>query len=97
MADLLSDLKTILSLFYLVWIYGWAKNQLGSAKLAILFAVIVVYLGFFTHDELILIPVILFLVAFFGKNIVEKMPGPDVGGGGGHGGAGHGGEDHLRD
>ncbi|MDO8427657.1 MAG: hypothetical protein Q7S92_00410 [Candidatus Diapherotrites archaeon] len=86
MADLWSDLQTILSLFYLVWVYGWAKNQLGSAKLAILFAVIITYLGFFTHPILIWIPVILFLISFFGKNIVEKMPGPDVGG-----------EDHLRD
>jgi O-antigen ligase len=85
MADLGSDLQTILALIYLVWIYGWAKNQLGSAKLAILFAVIVVYLVFFTHPDLIWLPVILFLVAFFGKNVIEKLP---------HSGSG---KDFIRD
>lgn len=67
------NIRTVLSLFYLIWIYGWAKNQLGSAKLAILFAVIVVYLTFFQFPELVWLPVVIFLFAFFGKNFFERL------------------------
>ena len=73
MADPLWDnLITVFSLFYLIWIYGWAKTQLGSAKLAILFAVIVVYLTFFQFRYLVWIPAVIFLFAFFGKGFFER-------------------------
>lgn len=67
-----NNILTVLALFYLIWIYGWAKNQLGSAKLAILFAVIVVYLTFFQFQILIWVPAIIFLFAFFGKGLFER-------------------------
>ena len=70
---LLNNLWIVLSLFYLVWIFGWAKRNLGSAKLAVLFAVIVVYLTFFQFQWLVWIPVLIFLFAVFGKGIFEKM------------------------
>ena len=73
LAALENNLWVVLSLFYLVWIYGWAKTNLGSAKLAILFAVIVVYLTFFQFPELVWVPVIIFLFAVFGKGILEKV------------------------
>lgn len=69
---LLNNLWIVLSLFYLVWIFGWAKRNLGSAKLAVLFAVIVVYLTFFQFQWLVWIPVLIFLFAVFGKGIFEK-------------------------
>ena len=72
-ATLYNDLWTVLSLFYLIWIFGWAKKALGSAKLAILFAVIVVYLAFFLHPELVWIPVIIFVFAVFGIGVFEKI------------------------
>ncbi len=71
-ATLYTDLWTVLSLFYLVWIFGWAKNALGSAKLAILFAVIVVYLTFFLHPELVWLPVLIIIFAALGKGVFEK-------------------------
>ncbi|MBN2067184.1 MAG: hypothetical protein JW744_01825 [Candidatus Diapherotrites archaeon] len=71
-ATLVTDLWTVLALFYLVWVFGWAKKAMGSAKLAILFAVIVVYLTFFQHPELVWIPVIIFIFATFGKGFFEK-------------------------
>jgi len=70
---MIGNLETVLSLFYLIWIFGWAKKALGSAKLAILFAVIVVYLTFFQFRELIWVPVIIFLFAVFGKGVIEKI------------------------
>ncbi len=68
-----SDLWTVLALFYLVWIFSWGKKSLGSAKLAILFAVIVVYLAFFQHPELVWIPLALFLIVNFFSPMLEKM------------------------
>ncbi len=73
MAGLESNITVVLSLFYMVWIFGWAKRNLGSPKLAVLFAVIVVYLTFFQFPELVWVPVIIFLFATFGKGLLEKM------------------------
>jgi len=73
MDPLIQNLEIVLSLFYLVWIYGWAKKNLGSPKLAILFAVIVVYLTFFQFPQLIWIPVLIFIFAVFGKGFFEKL------------------------
>ena len=73
LAALENNVVIVLSLFYLVWIFGWAKKNLGSAKLAVLFAVIVVYLTFFQFPELVWIPVIIFLFATFGKGVLEKI------------------------
>lgn len=67
-----NNLWIVLSLFYLVWIFGWAKKNLGSPKLAVLFAVIVVYLTFFQFPELVWVPLIIFLLAVFGKGFLEK-------------------------
>ena len=70
--SLAGDLWTVLALFYFVWVFSWAKKSLGSAKLAILFAVIVVYLSFFLHPDLVWIPLILFLAANFFAPMIEK-------------------------
>lgn len=67
-----SNLWIVLSLFYMVWIFGWAKKNLGSAKLAVLFSVIVVYLTFFQFPYLVWIPVMIFVFAVFGKGLIEK-------------------------
>ena len=70
-----SDIITVLSLFYFAWIYSWAKSKFGSAKLAVLFSVIVVYLTFFLHPELVWVPVAIFLFATFGKGFIDQMSG----------------------
>ena len=71
--ELISNITIVLSLFYLIWIYAWAKKQLGSAKIAILFAVIVVYLTFFQFPELVWVPVIFFFMSFFFTGMFEKI------------------------
>ena len=69
------DLKVALSLFFLVWVYSWAKGNLGSPKLAIIFAAIIVYLTVSQHRELIWLGVILFLLATFGKELLGRFHG----------------------
>ncbi|MBI4052683.1 MAG: hypothetical protein HY394_01465 [Candidatus Diapherotrites archaeon] len=73
MADFVTNLIQVLTLVYLVWIFRWASGQLGSAKLAIIFSLIVVYLTFFQFPELVWIPAVIFLFATFGKELFAKM------------------------
>ena len=68
-----SDIWVVLALIYIVWAYSWAKKALGSARLAITFAIIVVFLTFFLHPELVWIPVIVFIIANFLSPMLEKM------------------------
>lgn len=72
---LLGNLEIALILFFFIWLFGWAKGSLGSAKLAILFAAIVVYLTVFQFRELVWLAVFIFLFATFGKELWEKAPG----------------------
>lgn len=73
LSSVFNDLWTVISLFYLVWIYSWAKTTLGSPKLAILLAVIVVYLTFYSHPELVWIALGVFLLGTFGKDFIGKL------------------------
>jgi len=63
----------VLTLFLFVWIYSWAKDNLGSAKLAILFALIVVYLTFYSYPDLVWLLVVLFLLQTFGKEFLAQI------------------------
>lgn len=71
--NLAMDITIVLTLIYFLWIFSWGKKVLGSAKLAVLFALIVVYLTFFLHPELVWIPVIIFLLATFGATTFDKI------------------------
>lgn len=62
-----------LTLFVFVWIFSWAKSNLGSAKLAVLFAIIVVYLTVYSFPLLVWIAVAVFLLATFGKELISKL------------------------
>jgi len=70
---LLDNIWIVLTLFLFVWIYSWAKENLGSAKLAILFALIVVYLTFYSYPVLVWLLVIFFLLQTLGKDFVSEI------------------------
>ena len=73
MDALSQNLLVALTLFIFIWIFAWAKGQLGSTKLAILFAVVIVYLTFYQFPELVWLAVAIFVFATFGKELFEKM------------------------
>jgi hypothetical protein len=75
LSGLTGNLEIALILFFFIWLFGWAKGSLGSAKLAVLFAIIVVYLTVYQYRELVWIAVILFLFATFGKELFSKIEG----------------------
>ncbi|MFH1235252.1 MAG: hypothetical protein V1493_06580, partial [Candidatus Diapherotrites archaeon] len=72
-SDPIQDIRTVLGLVYLIWVYAWAKRQLGNVALAVLVAIIIVYLTFFQYPELIWLPVIFFFLAFFFSGMFEKV------------------------
>lgn len=72
---LTGNLEVALVLFFFVWLFSWAKGSLGSAKLAVLFAVIIVYLTVYQYRELVWIAVFLFIFATFGKELFSKLEG----------------------
>ena len=71
--DVLGSVYIVGVLFLFVWIFGWAKENLGSAKLAILFAIIVVYLTFFTYEFLFWILLVFFLLQTLGKEFIGQL------------------------
>ena len=71
--DVLDSVYIVGVLFLFVWIFGWAKENLGSAKLAILFAIIVVYLTFFTYPFLFWILIAFFLLQTLGKEFISQI------------------------
>ncbi|MEK6957646.1 MAG: hypothetical protein AABW99_01565 [archaeon] len=73
LATLADNIWIIITLFLFVWIYSWAKNNLGSAKLAILFALIVVYLTFYSYPVLVWILVVLFILQILGKDFLAQI------------------------
>ena len=74
MLDVWANIWIALAVFTFVWIFSWAKSNLGSAKLAVIFAIVISYITFYTNPDLIWIGIALFVFATFGKEILEKMP-----------------------
>ncbi len=72
--DIWHNLQIVLGIVYTIWIYGWFKKQLGSAKLSVILTLLVVYLTFFQYPELIWLPVIFFIVVNFFSGMFEKVP-----------------------
>ncbi len=73
--DIFSSLALVLFIIYFLWLYNWGKKQLGT-KYGLVIAGIVFYLIFFLYQDLVWLPLILFLLATFGKDILERVPKP---------------------
>lgn len=72
-SDLFVTLELILFIVYFLWIFAWAKKQIG-AGLGLLLAIVITYLLFFNFPELIWVPFLLFLWSVFGKDLLERVP-----------------------
>jgi Na+/melibiose symporter-like transporter len=71
--DMAASFALVLFVVYFLWFFTWGKKQVG-ARWGIILAVIIMYLTFFLYPELIWIPVILFIFATFGKELLERIP-----------------------
>ncbi len=68
----MDDIRLALTLVMFVWILNWMRNLLGSPRLALLFALVISYLIFFKHPNLLLTVFGLMALAYFIKPLYSK-------------------------
>ena len=72
-AALVENIQLAITIFLFIWIYNWAKGNLGSAKLALVTAIVIMFLTFYSYPELVWLLVALWAFATFGKDAFQKM------------------------
>ncbi|MEK6970834.1 MAG: hypothetical protein AABW68_04050 [archaeon] len=70
---LLDNIHLALTIFLFIWIYNWAKGNVGSAKLALVTAIVIIFLTFYSFPELVWVLVGLWAFATFGKDVFSKI------------------------
>ena len=68
-----ASIALVLLIIYFLWFFSWGKKQVG-AKWGIILAIVFMLLTFVSYPDLIWIPVILFIFATFGKELLERVP-----------------------
>lgn len=71
--DIALSFALVILIVVFFWIYNWSKNQAGK-KIGLILAVIISYLTFFSFPELIWVLFLIFLIATFGKDLMERIP-----------------------
>jgi ABC-type arginine/histidine transport system permease subunit len=69
MGDLWSDLRLAMAILFFLFLVVWLSDMMGSKKIGFVVGIVVAYLTFFSHIE-ILIFVLLF---FFGYGVFEQF------------------------
>lgn len=70
---LLDNIQLALTVILFIWIYNWAKGNVGSAKMAFVTALIIVFLTFYSYPELIWLLVFIWGFATFGKDLFSRI------------------------
>ena len=73
--DLALSFALVLLIIYFLWFFSWGKKQVGS-KIGLVIAIVLMYLTFYLYPDLIWVPFILFILATFGKELLERIPRP---------------------
>jgi chromate transport protein ChrA len=71
--DIALSFALVILIVIFFWVYGWGKNQAGP-KIGLLLAIVIMYLTFYSFPELIWVIFILFILATFGKDLLERVP-----------------------
>jgi len=76
-----SDLRLALTMIFFVWILNWARKNLGSPRLAIVYALVIAYIIFYKHPQVVWWIVGLFVLSIIGPKFFGKLgtggPGKD--------------------
>jgi hypothetical protein len=67
------NIHLAITIFLFIWIYNWAKGNVGSAKLALVTAIVIVFLTFYQFPELVWLLVGLWAFVTFGKDVFTKI------------------------
>lgn len=69
MGDLWSDLQLALMILFFLYMVTWLSEMMGSKKLGFVISVVVAYLTFYSHVEILAF----ILIFFFGYSIFEQF------------------------
>ncbi len=72
-AAMADDLRLALTMVFFVWILNWARKNLGSPRLAILYALVLSYIVFFKHPEAVWLVVGVVVLAVVGPTFFDKL------------------------
>lgn len=67
------DLRLAITMIFFVWILNWARKNLGSPRLAIVYAIVIAYIIFFKHPEAVWWIVGIFILSIVGPKIMEGL------------------------
>lgn len=70
--DVALSFGLVLMIIYFLWFFNWGKKQLGTT-FGLVLAFVLFYLTFYLYPELVWVPFILFLMATFGKDLLEVV------------------------
>ncbi|MDP2666726.1 MAG: hypothetical protein Q8P05_04500 [Candidatus Diapherotrites archaeon] len=71
--SLTENVQLAITIFLFIWIYNWAKGNVGSTKLAFVTALVIMFLTFYQFPELVWGLVFLWAFATFGKDVFTKV------------------------
>lgn len=68
-----ADLRLALTMIFFVWILNWARKNLGSPRLAIVYAIVLAYIIFFKHPSVVWWIFGVLVLITFGAKFWEKI------------------------
>ncbi len=72
-AAMADDLRLALTMVFFVWILNWARKNLGSPRLAILYALVLAYIVFFKHPEAVWLVLGIIILAVVGPKFFAGL------------------------
>ena len=68
-----NDLRLALTMIFFVWILNWARKNLGSPRLAIVYALVLAYIIFFKHPEAVWLVFGILVLSIVAPNIFKGL------------------------
>lgn len=68
------NVQIVLLVIYIIFIYGWLKQQIGSSIVSLLVSLMFIWLVFLQEPLFIWLPLLLFIFSFFFRGLFEKIP-----------------------
>lgn len=68
-----ADLRLALTMIFFVWVLNWARKNLGSPRLAIVYAIVLAYIIFFKHPSVVWWIFGILILLTFGAKFWDKI------------------------
>ncbi len=72
------DIHLAMVMVFFIWALNWSKASLGSPRIAVVYAAVLVYLTIYKHISIAIAILVILFLATFGKTFFEKIfKGPE--------------------